>query len=83
MVVVGLPFPPPGEALHSQEKQDLELAMTVHQLLPARFRVKLKKAGKTTRPFKYGLNQILYNYTVEATNRFRGLALIDRVPEDL
>ena len=43
----------------------------------------MKKVGKTTRPFKYGLNQIPYDYTVEATNRFRGLALIDRVPEDL
>ena len=43
----------------------------------------MKKVGKTTRPFKYGLNQIPYDYTVGVTNGFRGLALIDRVPEDL
>ena len=43
----------------------------------------MKKVGKTTRPFRYDLNQILYNYTVEVTNRFTGLDLIDRVPEDL
>ena len=43
----------------------------------------MKKAGKTTRPFKYDLNQILYNYTVEVRNRFKGLDLIDRVPDEL
>ena len=43
----------------------------------------MKKIGKTTRPFRYDLNQIPYNYTVEVTNRFRGLDLIDRVPEEL
>ena len=43
----------------------------------------MKKVGKTTRPFRYDLNQILYNYTVEVTNRFKGLDLIDRVPEEL
>ena len=43
----------------------------------------MKKVGKTTRPFRYDLNQIPYNYTVEVTNRFKGLDLIDRVPEDL
>ena len=43
----------------------------------------MKKAGKTTRPFRYDLNQIPYDYTVEITNRFKGLDLIDRVPEDL
>ena len=42
----------------------------------------MKKVGKTTRPFRYDLNQILYNYTVEVTNRFKGLDLIDRVPEE-
>ena len=47
------------------------------------FRLKLKKVGKTTRPFRYDLNQIPYNYTVEVTNRFKGLELIDRVPEEL
>ena len=43
----------------------------------------MKKAGKTTRPFRYGLNQIPYDYTVEVTNRFKGLDLIDIVPEEL
>ena len=54
-----------------------------HELLIAKFRLKLKKVGKTTRPFKYELNQIPYNYTVEVTNRLKGLDLIDRVPEEL
>ena len=54
-----------------------------HELLVAKFRLKLKKVGKTTRPFRYDLNQIPYNYTVEVTNRFKGLDLIDRVPEEL
>ena len=52
-----------------------------HELLLAKFRLKLNKVGKTTRPFKYDLNQTPYNYTVEVTNRFKGLDLIDRVPE--
>ena len=54
-----------------------------HELLIAKFRLKLKKVGKTTRPFRYDLNQISYNYTVEVTNRFKGLDLEDRVPEEL
>ena len=48
-----------------------------HELLIVKFRLKLKKVGKTTRPFRYDLNQIPYNYTVEVTNRFNGLDLID------
>ena len=48
-----------------------------HELLIAKFRLKLKKVGKTTRPFRYDLNQIPYDYTVEVTNRFKGLDLID------
>ena len=48
-----------------------------HELLIAEFRLKLKKVGKTTRPFRYDLNQILYDYTVEVTNRFKGLDLIE------
>ena len=48
-----------------------------HELLIATFRLKLKKAGKTTKPFKYDLNQIPYDYTVEVTNRFKGLDLIE------
>ena len=54
-----------------------------HELLIAKFRLKLKKVGKSTRPFRYDLNQIPYDYTVEVTNRFKGLDLIDRVPEEL
>ena len=54
-----------------------------HELLIGKFRLKLKKVGKTTRPFRYKLNQIPYDYTVEVTNRFKGLDLIDRVPEEL
>ena len=54
-----------------------------YKLLIAKFRLKLKKVGKTTRPFRYDLNEILYNYTGEVTNRFKGLDLIDRVPEEL
>ena len=54
-----------------------------HEILVAKFRLKLKKVGKTTRPFRYALNQIPYNYTVEVANRFRGFDLIDRVPEEL
>ena len=48
-----------------------------HELLIAKFKLKLKKVGKTTRPFRYDLNQIPYHYTVEVTNRFKGLDLID------
>ena len=54
-----------------------------HELLIAKFRHKLKKVGKTTRLFRYDLNQIPYNYTVEVRNTFKGLDLIDRVPEEL
>ena len=59
-----------GEALYSQQKQDQEV--TVAQILIAKFRLKLKKVGKTTRPFKYDLNQIPNSYTVEVRNRFKG-----------
>ena len=54
-----------------------------HELLITKFRLKLKKVGKTTRPFRYDLNQIPNDYTVEVTNRFKGLDLIDRVPDEL
>ena len=54
-----------------------------HELLIVIFRLKLKKVGKTTRPFRYDLNQIPYDYTVEVANRFKGLDLIDRVPDEL
>ena len=54
-----------------------------HEILIAKFRLKLKKVGKTTRPFRYNLNQIPYDHTVEVRNRFKGLDLIDRVPDEL
>ena len=57
--------------------------MMVPKVLIAKFRVKLKKVGKTTRPFKYDLNQIPYDYTVTVRNRFKVLDLLDRVPDEL
>ena len=54
-----------------------------HELLIAKFRLKLKKVGKTTRPFRYDLKQILYHYTVEVRNRFKELDLIDKMPDEL
>ena len=54
-----------------------------HELLIAKFRLKLKKVGKTTRQFRYDLNQIPYDYAVEVRNRFKGLDLIDRMPEEI
>ena len=71
-----------GEALYSQQKQDQEL--TVAQIINSLLQNSdLKKVGKNTRPFRYDLNQIPYNYTVEVTNTFKGLDLIDRVPEEI
>ena len=71
-----------GEALYSQQKQDREL--TVDQIMDSLLpNSDLKKVGKTTRQLRYDLNQILYDYTVEVTKRFKGLDLIDRVPEEL
>ena len=68
-----------GEALYSQQKQDQELwsCGSDHELLITKFRLKLKKAGKTARPYRYDLNQIPYDYTVEVTNRFKELDLIE------
>ena len=67
-----------GEALYSQPKTRPGADCgTDHELLIAKFRLKLKKIGKTTRSFRYDLNQITYDYTVEVTNRFKGLDLID------
>ena len=73
-----------GEALYRQQKQDQELteAHIIDHLMD-KFRLKWKKVGKTTRPFRYDLNQIPYDYTVEVRNRFKGLDLIDRVPDEL
>ena len=66
-----------GEAEYSQQKQDHADCGLDHELLIAKFRLKLKKVGKTTRPFRYDLNQIPYDYTVKVTNRFIGLDLIE------
>ena len=59
------------------QKQDGELTGSDHEILIAKFRLKWKKVGKTTRQFKYDLNQIPYDYTVEVRNRFKGLDLIE------
>ena len=72
-----------GEALYSQQKQDRADCGSDHELLVVKFRLKLKKVGKTTRPFRHDPNQIPYDYIGEVTNRFKGLDLIDRVPEEL
>ena len=73
-----------GKALYSQQKQDQELTMAQnYELLIAKFRLKLKKVEETTRPFRYDLNQIPYDYTMEVRNRFKKFVLIDRVPEEL
>ena len=73
-----------GEALYSQQKTrpgaDCD---SDHELLTAKFRLQLKKVRKTTGPSRYDLNQIPYDYTVEVTNRFKGLDLLDTVPEEL
>ena len=73
-----------GEALYKSAKTrpgaDCD---SDHELLIAKYRLKLKKVEKTTRPFRYDLNQTPYDYTVEVRNRFKGLDLIDRVPDEL
>ena len=66
----------------SKTRQELDCG-SAHELLIAKLRLKMKKVGKTTRPFRYDLNQIPYDYTVEVRNRFKGLHLIDRVPDEL
>ena len=70
-----------GETLHSQQRQDWELTGSDYKFFIAKFICKLKKVGKTTRPFRYNLNQIPYDHTVEVTNRFEGLERI--VSEEL
>ena len=81
-----------GEALYKQQKHDRELTVTQitinnvrnnNELLTAKFTLKWKKVGKTTRPFRCDLNQIPSDYTVEMRNRFKGLDLIERVPDEL
>ena len=73
-----------GEALYSQQNQDRKLTVAqIVNFLIAKFILKLKKVEKTTRSFRYDLNQIPYDYTVKVKNRFKGLDLIDRVSEEL
>ena len=72
-----------GQALYSQQKEDQELTGSDHELLITKFRSTLKKEGKNSRPFTYDLNQIPYVYRVEVRNRFNGLDLIDRLPDEL
>jgi len=71
------------EALYTQQRQDQELTGSDHELFIAKFGLKLKEGGKTTRTFRYDLNQIPYDYTVEVTKRFKELDLIYRVLEEL
>ena len=70
------------EALHSQQKQDQKLTGSDHEVFTAKFRLKLKKVGKITRPFGYDLNQITYDNRVEVTNRFKGFDLIECLKND-
>ena len=72
------------EALYNQQKTRPGAdSGSDHELLIAKLRLKLKKVGKTIRPFRCDLNQVPYDYTVKVTGRFKGLDLIDRVPEEL
>ena len=64
--------------MEPKQNQQLVVDVTI-----SKFRLKLKKVEKTTRPFRYDLNQIPYDYTVEVRNRFKGLDLIDTVPDEL
>ena len=72
-----------GEALYNPHTRPGTDCGSDHELLIAKFRLKLKKGGKTTRPFRYDLNQIPDDYTMEVTNRFKGTDLVDRMPEEL
>ena len=69
-----------GEALHNQHARPGADCGSAYEFLIAKFRLKLKKVA---RPFRYDLNQIPYDYTMEATNRFKGIDLVDRMPEEL
>ena len=74
---------PTLEKLYTVSKNKTRSCGSDHELLIAKFRLKVKKLEGTTKLFRYDLNQIPYDYTVEVTNRFKGLDLIDRVPEEL
>ena len=75
--------PKDGEAYTLSKTRQGSDCGSDHELLIVKFRLKLKKVGKTTRPFRYDLNQIPNDYTLEVRNRFKGLDLIDRVPDEL
>ena len=72
-----------GEALYNPHTRPGTDCGSDHELLIAKFRLKLKKVGKTTRPFRYDLNQIPDDYIMEVTNRFKGTDLVDRMPKEL
>ena len=75
---------PKSENLYTVNKTRLGVdCVSDHELLIAKFRLKLKKVEKTTTPFRYDLNKIPYDYTVKVRNRFKGLDLTDRVPDEL
>ena len=74
--------PKMGSSIQSAKSRLRDDCGSDHELLIAKFRLKLKKVGKTTRPIRYDLNQIPYNYTMEVTNRFKGIRC-DRVPQEL
>ena len=75
----------PSTGLHrvGHDWSDTAAAAADYDLFVAKFRLKLKKVGKTTRPFRYDLNQLPYDYKMEVRNRFKGLDLVDRVPEEI
>ena len=78
------PLQPKMEKLYTVSKNKTRSGLWLRSWTPyTKFRLKLKKVGKTTRPFRYDLNQIPYDYTVEVRNRFKGLDLIDWVPDEL
>ena len=72
-----------GETVYSQKKTRPGADCGSDHELIAKFRLKLKKVGKTTGPFRYDLNQTPYNYTVKVTNRFKRLDLVEKAPEEL
>ena len=72
-----------GEALYKSKTRLGADCGSDHEILIAKLRLKIKKVGETTMPFKYNLNQIPYNYTVEVANKFKGLGLMNKVPEEL
>ena len=71
-----------GEAVDSKTRPGADCGSN-HELLIAKFRLKLKKVGKTAKPFRHDLNQIPYDYMVEVTNRFKGLDLVDRMTKEI